>query len=92
MVSLSRLRSLTGKPTPAATSLDSDLLPATQRRFGSLTLGVAGALLGLSYPCDDKRCAMRERRAVSDLAVTSPPFCPEHIKQLAQTIAAPPSK
>lgn len=88
VVSLSRLRSLTGQPVPAQVSLDGPVLKAVQNRMKHLLANGVGKLAGLSYPCEEPTCPMRERRSVKELSATVGPLCEKHRAELAAQLKA----
>jgi predicted Zn-dependent protease len=83
VISLARLRSLTGTPRDPGTTLDGDVLVAAQHRLQSSVMGTIAKLLGVSFPCDDPSCALRPRRSVADFALAPKPFCEKHTKEIA---------
>jgi tetratricopeptide (TPR) repeat protein len=89
VVSLSRLRSMSGHPRHNSTDLDEATLGPAQRRLQSELVGVSGRLLGLSYPCAASECSMRERRSVTDFVLTRQPLCDKHKTELSQRPKGP---
>jgi predicted Zn-dependent protease/tetratricopeptide (TPR) repeat protein len=88
VVSLSRLRSAIGESTSAPTTLEGDMLKAAQNRLRGQMIGAIAKLLGVSHPCTNQHCAMRENRSVADLSLHSPALCAAHAKELTDILAA----
>lgn len=82
VVSVSRLRSLTGVPMRPSAQVDSAVMTAVQARTRELIANTAGRLLGLSAPCDQPSCALREHRSVKELSVPGT-LCDKHRAALA---------
>jgi predicted Zn-dependent protease len=87
VVSLSRLRSAIGEATIASTTLEGDMLKASQNRLRSQVIAAVAKLLGVSHPCTNQHCAMREHRSVADLSLHSPALCAAHEKELTNILA-----
>lgn len=82
VVSLARLRSLTGWPKEPDTTLDAEVLAAARRRLESQLASTIAQLLGVSFPCSDPHCALRPYRSVADFGLYTPAFCDKHAKEL----------
>ena len=87
VVSVSRLRSLVGKPTPSDTTLEGIVLEAAKQRLRSQVVNSIAKLLGASFPCSSSACALHERRSVTDLTLAKPAFCEKHMSELNELIA-----
>ena len=88
VVSLSRLRSGIGESTTATTTLEGAMLKAAQNRLRGQMIGAVAKLLGVSHPCTNEHCALREHRSVADLSLHSPALCAVHEKELTDILAA----
>jgi len=51
-------------------------------------IGAVAKLLGVSHPCTNEHCALREHRSVADLSLHSPALCAVHEKELTDILAA----
>jgi tetratricopeptide (TPR) repeat protein/predicted Zn-dependent protease len=87
VISVSRLRSLVGNATDPTTTLDGAVLTAASHRLQSQMLAATAKLLGVSFPCSNSACSMRERRAVTDFVLNEPAFCEAHQKELNAILA-----
>jgi predicted Zn-dependent protease len=88
VVSLARMRSLVGKPVdPSVLYDDDEILKAVRHRLASELLRGVGKVIGMSFPCTDPACSMRERRSIADFVLKSPSFCPTHAQEMKEAIA-----
>jgi hypothetical protein len=77
-VSLSRLRTATGKAAGWSEKLAGSSLAVARRRLETVLVSTLARLEGLDFPCPETTCALHERRSVRELADGTAQLCPKH--------------
>lgn len=87
LVSLSRFRSYGGAQMQPGTVLEGGALVAAQERVRGQLFSSIDTLLGLKPSCAVDTCALRARKTVAAFDAAPLKLCPEHQKQLQDTLA-----